>query len=84
MSYPEFIVLNKKDGTGRVGVAVSRLTSFEEVLGANTTTQFTIVQIGGGSTPKSFTVSESFHDILKAMNFKHVGEGREPEPPAGG
>ena len=83
MSYPEFIVLNKKDGTGRVGISVPRLTSFEEVLGANTTTQFTIVQIGG-TTPKSYTVSESFQDILKSMNFRHVNEGQAQESPAGG
>lgn len=69
-------VFHKKDGTGRVGVSISKISSIEEHLGANTATQFTIVQVG----PQSFTVSEDFPEVLKAMNFAKVDEG----PPAGG
>lgn len=79
-------VLHKKDGTGRIGVTISRIASVEEVLGANTATQYSTIQIG----QKFFNVTEDFHEVLKAMNFTHQAELARIEtspvetPPAGG
>lgn len=63
------VVLEKKDKTGLVGISVPRIESFEEVKGANTDSQYTIVTLMDG---KTYNVQDTFKTIMDVMKFVHA------------
>ena len=69
-----FVVLQKKDGTGLVGLSIDKIDSIEEVKGANTSLDSTIVTLDNS---KSYTVVESFKLIMSTIKMSHVAHLEE-------